>query len=400
MEKPVKRYILETFRDRYHHGGKKEKGDILGEICRLLSCHRKHATRLMRQRKQGASSKPGKRGRKSKYDTPEFLSALHKVRRVMEFRNAEVIKENMAEWLPFIERHYGGFRDDIKALLRQISAATMKRYFRRMREQSQHGLSTTRPATTLRTEIPICTESFWNETVPGKMAADTVAHCGNSTEGQYINSLDMVCPVTHWTAQRATWGKGSSGILEETKDIEKSLPFRMIGLHVDNGSEFLNHAYIRHFLNEPLRTRFSFTRSRAYRKNDNCHVEQKNWSVVRRYFGYDRLDIQELVPMMNDLYKNELYLYLNHFCRTFKLDKKIAIKSRYRRVYGRPQTPYERVLASPYVEQYIKNRLMVEHSQLDPVLLRIKIERKLGKMVGLYNKITKARQLTSIHNFR
>lgn len=395
MEETVKRYILETFWYRYHRAGKGEKGDILNELCRKFHCHRKHAVRLMKGANPSAKRSKGKRGRKSKYDIPDFISALHKVRRIMEFRNAEVIKQNMAEWLPSIEMHYGCFTPEIKERLLSISASTMKRLFRRMREQASHGLSTTRPATLLRNEIPIRTESFSDETIPGKMAADTVAHCGNSTQGQYINSLDMVCPVTHWTAQRALWGKGAHGVLEATKEIEKSLPFRMLALHVDNGSEFLNHAYIDHFTNDPLRRRFEFTRSRAYRKNDNCHVEQKNWSVVRRYFGYDRLDVAELVPLINDLYKNELYLYLNHFCRTFKLDKKIAIKSRYRRVYGHPETPFERLIKSPHVEDYIKNRLTMEHSQLDPVLLRIKIEHKLKKIFALYKKITMARR--SIH---
>lgn len=392
MEEPVKRYILESFSYRYRRAGKKEKGDLLDEICRKFGCHRKHAVRLMRGSSGWRRGANRKRGRKSKYDSPEFMSALHRVRKVMEFRNAEVMKENMSEWLPSIENYYGQFSVEIREKLLSISTSTMKRMFHRMREQASHGLSTTRPATLLRTEIPIRTESFSDEIMPGKMAADTVAHCGVSVQGQFIYSLDMVCPVTHWTAQRALWGKGSHGVLEETKDIEKSLPFRMVALHVDNGSEFLNHAYIRHFTDEHLRSRFQFTRSRAYRKNDNCHVEQKNWSVVRRYFGYDRLDVQDLVPLMNDLYKNELYLYLNHFCRTFKLEKKIAIKSRYRRIYGRPETPYERIIRSQHVEPYIKNRLIMEHSQLDPVLLRLKIEQKLKKIFALYKKITSARR--------
>ncbi len=121
---------------------------------------------------------------------------------------------------------------------------------------------------------------------------------GDTTEGQYINSLDMVDPVTHWSEQRAVWGKGSLGALEATKDIDKSLPFPMIGLHVDNGSEFLNHHYKREFLDLPKRKGFSFTRSRANKKNDKCYAKQKNWSVVRRYLGYDRLDFAELVPMI------------------------------------------------------------------------------------------------------
>ena len=311
----------------------------------------------------------------------------------MEFRNAEVIKANMREWLPFIEKHRGVFSDEVRAKLFSISSGTMKRIFRRAREQGGSGLSTTRPASILRTEIPLRTESFWDEQVPGKMAADTVAHCGPSTEGQFVYSLDAVCPVTHWTAQRATWGKGHSGILDASKSIEQKLPFPLLGWHVDNGSEFVNHAFVRHYLYD--RQGFSMTRSRAHRKNDNCHVEQKNWSVVRRYLGYDRLDFPELVPLINNLYENELYLYLNHFCRTFRLEQKIAVKSRYRRLYGAPQTPYERVLASAHVRDESKSRLIEEHQRLDPVMLKVEIERKLKIIFALYKKITKARSLTS-----
>jgi len=396
MEDPVKRYLLESFRERYHRAKRPEKSAILKDVCELLSCHRKHATRVMRKRSPGGKSEPKKRGRRSKYDQPEFLHALHKVRRIMEFRNAEVMKGNMAEWLPFIEKHHGIFSEEVKYKLLSISTGTMKRIFRRAREQAGTGLSTTtRPGSILRAEIPIRVESFWDEKVPGKMAADTVAHCGNSVEGQFIYSLDAVCPVTHWTAQRATWGKGHSGVLEASKSIEESLPFPLLGWHVDNGTEFINNAFIRYYLHHPHRSDFSMTRSRSYQKNDNCHVEQKNWSVVRRYFGYDRLDVPELVPLINDLYENELYLYLNHFCRTFRLEQKIAIKSRYRRIYGLPQTPYERVLESPYVSEESKTRLMEEHQTLDPVDLKIKIQHKLKKLFAIYKKITKARITTS-----
>jgi len=395
MEESVKRYILESFREKYHRAGKLGKGELLEGVQKHLGCHRKHAIRAMRRRSPGRKPAGRKRGRKSKYDTPEFLKALSRVRRVMEFRNAEVIKANLPEWLPFIEQHYGVFTDEVKSKLLTISAATMKRYFKRARELGGKGLATTRPGSILRTEIPILTASLWDATVPGKMAADTVAHCGTSTEGQYINSLDMVDPVTHWSAQRAVWGKGSLGVLEATKDIEKSLPFPMIGLHVDNGSEFLNHHYKREYLDLPTRKGFSFTRSRANKKNDNCYVEQKNWSVVRRYLGYDRLDFPELVEMINDLYKTELSLYLNHFCRTFKLESKIAVKSRYRRIYGKPQTPYERVLASSHVKDEVKAALVKEHQALDPVMLKIKIEQQLKKIFLAWRRLSAARKATN-----
>jgi len=395
MEEGTKRYLLESFRAKYHQAGKKDKGSILTEVCELLSCHRKHAIRAMKKRAVGRKPAGKKRGKRSRYDNPEFLRALHQVRRVMEFRNAEVIKENMAEWLPFIEKHYGTLEVEIRDKLLSISASTMKRIFKRMREQSGRGLSTTRPSSILRTEIPIRSESFSNEDVPGYLALDTVAHCGNTTAGQYVFSLDAVDPVTHWTAQRALWGKGGEGSLAQTKDIEESLPFPLMGLHVDNGSEFLNHHYQRAYLDVKPRRGFCFTRSRAHQKNDNCHVEQKNWSVVRRYFGYDRLGFQELVPLMNELYKNELNLYLNHFCRTFKLVQKIAIKSRYRRIYGTPLTPYERVINSIHVSDDVKSRLSMQHAQLNPVALKLEIERKLRIIFALYKKITKSRQHSS-----
>lgn len=395
MEESVKRYILESFREKYHRASKKGKGELLKEVQELLGCHRKHAIRSMKKRSPGRKPAGQKRGRKSQYDDPVFLKSLALIRRIMEFRNAEVIKENMAEWLPFIEKHHGKFPEGVRAKLLRISASTMKRYFKRARELGGHGLSTTRPSTILRTEIPICTASFWDATIPGKMAADTVAHCGNTTEGQFVYSLDMVDPVTHWCAQRAVWGKGSLGVLEATKDIERSLPFPMTGLHVDNGSEFLNHHYKREFLDPPARKGFSFTRSRANKKDDNCYVEQKNWSVVRRYFGYDRFDFSELAPLMNDLYRNELSLYLNHFCRTFKLEKKMAIKSRYRRIYGRPQTPYERVLASQHVSPESKAALKELHSSLDPVMLKIQIEHKLKKIFLTWRRLSAARKATA-----
>ena len=283
MERRVERYILESFREKYHRAGRKEKSRILDEVCEALTCHRKHAVRLMRKQSPGRKPAPQKRGRKSKYYLPEVMRCLHKVRRVMEYRNAEVIKENMGEWLPYIEEVYGSFSDEVRLRLPSMSAATMKRLVKRLREQaSEHGIRTIRPSSILRNEISIRTESFWEENMPGKTAGDTVAHCGGRTDGMFVYSLDMVCPATHWCAQRVTWGKGATGVLAQTKDIEASLPFALVGLHVDNGTEFLNYHYMDEYLGRDERRRFEFTRSRAYKKNDNAHVEQKDWKIESR----------------------------------------------------------------------------------------------------------------------
>ena len=391
MNEVPKRYYLESVRWKYHRAGKKQKGVLLTEVCERLGCHRKHAIRLMKPRKRGRKPAGKKRGRKSKYDDPEFLKALHLVRKLMEYRNADVICANMEEWLPHIERHHGEFPAEIRNKLLSISPSTVKRYVKLRREAGGRGLCTTRPGSLLRNEIPIQTYSEWDETMPGKMSTDTVAHCGNSTAGQYVISLDMVDPVTHWVELRAVWGKGHHGVLEQAKSIERALPFPLTGLHVDNGGEFINHAFIRHFTYGPKRHNFLFTRSRAYKKDDNCYVEQKNWSVVRRYFGYDRFGYGELVPLMNDLYENELSQYLNHFCRTFKVEEKIRVKSRYRRKYGAPETPYERVLASEYVTENRKENLRAIHAELDPVYLQRRVEQKLGKIFSTLKKLRKSR---------
>lgn len=395
MEESVKHYIFESFRLRYVSANRKGKSEILDEICAKFNCHRKHAVRLMKPKFGGKRLKGSKRGPKPKYKDPEFLRALHRVRKVMEFRASPIIKSNMPEWLPSIENHYGAFSAEVREKLLKVSTATMDRYFKWMREQGGKGLTTTRPGKILRNEIAIQTASQWDGTIPGIMSTDTVAHCGNTTQGQFAYSLDMVCPVLHWVELRAVWGKGESGVLEQTKDIEKALPFALKGVHVDNGTEFMNWHYYRYFSEGEARKNFKLTRSRPNKKDDNCYVEQKNWSVVRRYFGYDRFDFPELVPLINDLYKNELSLYLNHFCPTFKVEQKILIKSRYKRIYGKPVTPYQRAIESEHVKEDVKIMLKKLHAESDPVALKLTIERKLKNIFNLLKRLNTTRNSTS-----
>jgi hypothetical protein len=180
---------------------------------------------------------------------------------------------------------------------------------------------------------------------------------------------------TTWTENRATWGKGAQGVLMQIQDIEVRLPFALRGFDCDNGSEFLNYHLVRYFTDHPSVT--SFTRSRAYKKNDNAHVEQKNWSHVRQLFGYDRLEDRQILPLMNDLYANEWSLYQNHFCPSMKLLDKQRINSKYRKKYDTPQTPYHRVLTSDKVTAENKERLKTIHQSLNPFILKHTLEKKL-----------------------
>ena len=213
-------------------------------------------------------------------------------------------------------------------------------------------------------------------TQPGFMEADTVAHCGNSLAGDFVWSITLTDILTGWTEIRATWGKGETGVVTQIEEVEKRLPFKLLGFDCDNGSEFLNWHLIRYFT-EKRKQKVQMTRSRPYRKNDNAHVEQKNWTHVRHLFGYDRFDDPRLVELMNDLYQNEWSLYQNYFMPTQKLVKKEKINSKYRRKYDKAKTPYQRVLESKYIDEEVKMALAILHQQLNPFKLKTAIEKKL-----------------------
>jgi len=220
--------------------------------------------------------------------------------------------------------------------------------------------------------------------------ADTVAHCGNSLAGEFVWSLTFTDILTTWTENRAIWGKGSIGVLEQIRDIEGSIPFELKGFHCDNGTEFLNNLLLRYFTDRPQVV--SFTRSRAYKKNDNAHAEQKNWSHVRQLLGYDRLDQHELVPLINDLYSNEWSLYQNHFCPTLKLVEKTRVNSRYVKKYDKPKTPYQRIMDSEHIDERTKKKLKSVHLSLDPFKLKAEIETKIRRIFNLVKVTSNVRQ--------
>ena len=240
------------------------------------------------------------------------------------------------------------------------------------------GLSATRPGTLLRRQVP--TRGGPPDTTrPGSVEADTVAHCGETTAGNYVNSLTFTELFSGWTENRAVWNKSGQAIRGHLQELEQRVPFVMKDFHTDNGSEFLNWALLEHLTGRPVK--LPWTRSRAYRKNDNAHCEQKNWTHVRQLFGHERFGHPELVPLMNDLYIHEWSQFTNHFRPTFKLLKRDKRGSKTVRIYEKkPQTPYQRLLDSPDIQEAQKARLRAEHAQLDPFELKKCIEAKLKKI--------------------
>ncbi|HLF98073.1 MAG TPA: transposase family protein [Methylococcaceae bacterium] len=308
------------------------------------------------------------------YRSPEFLAPLRRIWLASDQLCGKRLKAALPLWLPHYEARYGALPEPVRANLLQVSAATLDRLLKPLRVQYPQGLGGTKPGSLLKTQIPIRTH-HWDETLPGFMEADTVAHCGNSLAGDFVWSLTLTDLVSGWTECRATWNKGAHGVLEQIQAIERRLPFPLRGFDCDNGSEFLNHHLLRYFTDHPNKP--SFTRSRPYKKNDNAHVEQKNWTHARQLFGYDRLDKPEIVALMNDVYSQLWCPLQNHFCPSLKLKTKLRDGAKYRKTYHPPQTPYQRLLDHPKVPEPTKEALRQHHQQLNPFEIKAQIQQHL-----------------------
>ena len=371
-----KKEVVEIMAYRYHQGKKVDKIRILNELCDIYGYNRKYLIQVLNFK---TGKKYIRKGPKFKYLKKGLLPPLTSIWLATGQMCSKKLKAAMPEWLPFYDESKQPLNDAIKAQLLSLSSATIDRLLKPQKvKYKRHGLSGTRPGTLLKNQIPIKTD-HWDVTQAGFMEADTVAHCGNSLAGSFAWSVTMTDIHTGWTEIRATWNKGASGVVTQINDIEVSLPFAILGFDCDNGSEFLNHHLIRYFA-ENRSLPVQFTRSRPYRKNDNAHVEQKNWTHVRHLFGYDRFDDPILINLMNDLYKNEWSLYQNHFVPVMKLIDKTKVNSKYRRKYDKPKTPYQRILESPEIIEETKDKLRQMHANLNPFTLKKEIEKKLHEI--------------------
>ncbi len=375
MSPRSKREYTETIFLRYRNASRNKKTSILNEFCATIGYHRKHAIRLLRKFKRFRKPKNKKRGRTPIYSHPTILKPLKQIWLAANLPCSKRLKPILPLWLPGYMQHFGPLRNEILQALLTISPATIDRVLSPTRIQyKKRGRATTKPGTLLRNQIPIQTNQ-WNESRPGFLEADTVAHCGQSLSGLFAYTIDCVDIATGWTEQRAVWGKGETGVLTQIKNIEKSLPFPLLGFDCDNGSEFLNHHLLRHFTQRKKPVKF--TRSRAYHKDDNAHIEQKNWTHVRQWLGYERLDNPNVVPLLNNLYTHEWRLFHNFFCPSMKLISKERIHSKTIKHHDNPKTPYQRIMDSPHIPPQIKNSLSKYLETLNPFVLRKAMEDKL-----------------------
>ena len=382
MSPRSKREYLEALHVRYKRASRKGKTLILDEFCATSGYHRKHAIRLLRRFKRFTKPQPRKRGRRPLYDHPDLLLPLKRIWLAANLPCSKRLKAILPLWLPGYAQHFSDLVPQIQDLLSKISPATIDRLLTPARIQhKKRGRTTTKPGTLLRRHIPIQTNQ-WEESRPGFLEADSVAHCGESLAGLFAYTLDFVDIATGWTEQRAVWGKGESGVLEQIQAIEKVLPFPLLGFDCDNGSEFLNHHLLRHFTQRKRPVRF--TRSRAYHKDDNAHVEQKNWTHVRQWLGYQRFDHPAAVPLLNALYENEWRLFHNFFCPSVKLMAKERIGSKTIKSYDSPKTPYQRIMESPHIPPSVKETLSQQLVNLNPFLLRKKVQTRMKEIFSLF----------------
>jgi hypothetical protein len=380
MSPRSKREYIEAIFLRYKKASLKEKTLILNEFCATCGYHRKHAIRMLRRFKRFTQPQPKRRGRTPLYCPSLLLKPLKRTWLAANLPCSKRLKALLPLWLPGYVESFGPLPPQTLKALHRISAATIDRLLRPVRVQYQkRGRTTTKPGTLLRKHIPIQTNQ-WNQSRPGFLEADTVAHCGESLSGTFAYTIDCVDIATGWTEQRAVRGKGETDVLEQIKDIEKSLPFPLLGFDCDNGSEFLNHHLFRHFTQrkQPIQ----FTRSRAYHKDDNAHVEQKNWTHVRQWLGYQRLDDPHVVFLLNKLYKSSWRLFHNFFCPSMKLLSKERIGSKTIKTHGSPKTPYQRILESPLISSSVKQTLIGQLETLNPFVLRETIERQLTTILS------------------
>jgi hypothetical protein len=372
MSQRSKREMIETIQPRYLKANKAGKAQILDEFIAVTGYHRKYAIRVLRH---GPKPKGLKKAGRRKVYQGEVVKALEQIWEIYGRICSKRLQPFLPEGILVLERwHELTLSAETKQLLLSMSRATIDRCLKKRRfTQPQHGLSTTKPGSLLKAAIPIRTFTPWEDEHPGFLEIDLVAHCGSSTDGTYLNTLTATDLATGWTECLALADKTQSAVSQAIAEMRQDLPFALLGLDSDNGSEFINDTLYRYCLAEKI----TFTRSRPYQKNDQAHVEQKNWSVVRHTIGYDRLEGPEELALLHSIY-TDLRLYINFFQPVLKLVGKERIDGKTVRTYDQAKTPYRRVLLLDTLPLVVKARLTAQYVQLNPVRLRASIDAQVG----------------------
>ena len=385
-----KQSAIKVTAPRYQKASKKQKGTILDEFIALTGYERDYAASVLRMHGKKVrvstsrelvadSTKKCRKPRKGIYDSL-VVSALCAIWHIMDYICGKRLAPMLKEIIPVLEKHHEiQLDEETRRKLLSISAATIDRLLKP--ERNKHmlkGRAHTKPGTLLKHQIPIRTFAQWDERKPGFVEIDLVGHDGGDPSGEFAFTLNVTDIATGWTEAQAVKNKAQVWVFEALKDVRQRLPFPLLGIDSDNGSEFINNHLFRYCKAEKV----TFTRARSSRKNDNCFIEQKNYSVVRRAVGYMRHDTPEEVAILNELYSC-LRLYSNFFQPVMKLLEKTRIGSKVRKKYDKAQPPYKRVLLSPEVSKEGKKYLRSQYRHLNPAELKRRIESLQNRLLHI-----------------
>ncbi len=387
MARRSKQEYLRSIYDRYQHAPRAQKGTMLEEFCKVCGYNRKYAIWLLNRplpeatvRKRGAPRSPT-------YNRA-MVRILAKVWEASGYLCSQRLKAALVHWLPWIRQHFE-LTQPLEDQLLAISARQMDRRLRETKHIVKRRLyGTNRPGSLLKQMIPIKTD-HWDVNRPGYLEIDLVSHSGASAVGEFVHSLDCVDIATCWVERKAVMGKSALGVLNAVTEIEHQLPFPLKGIDSDNGSEFINNRLLAFCQQRPAGHTIQFTRSRPYKKDDNAHIEQKNWTHVRKLMGWDRYDTAKAQEAANQLY-DELRIFQNLFQPSMKLRCKIRIGSRLIRRYDTPRTPFERVVESRKGDP--KKLAALKHTlkTTDPFELSTRIDQQLQRIYKLASHADRA----------
>lgn len=365
---------------QYQASSKKEKSALLDHAQMVTGRSRKQLIRRLSLDLEKLSQKT-KSGRPNRFDKEALRPHIYYLWEQMERVSAKRMKAALKDWLRF----YNNCPSYLKMQLQSMSATTLERYLSEARKAwAPKGLSTTSPARYMKNKIPIATLDRKIKE-PGRLQADTVAHCGSSVKGPFVSSLTITDIYSAWTENHALFTKNQYEVHGGFKSIEKRLPFAIRAINTDSGTEFLNATMWRY---TGYGNRIEFTRSRPYKKNDNCYVEQKNFTHVRELFGYERFDDPELVDLMNEIYQNYWGPLQNYFLPTFKLKEKVRIGAKIKKKYEIPKTPYQRLMESSALTNVQKQELQTTKLNLNPFILKQGLEIKLKEFFDIVRRKT------------
>ena len=368
MDLKTKQALVVSLSREYKRASWKMRKQMIDQLVLATGYRRDYASRMLLAPPISPKKKL-KRIRKSKYEV--IGSPLKKIYGISNFASGKRLVGMIPSYVETLTRDKELFiTEKQKELLLSVSAATIERLITSERKKVfGKGRSTTKPGTLLKHQIPVQVFTKWDEREPGFGEIDLVAHCGISVKGHFAYTLDFIDLDTNWNECAAFLGKGENAAMGAVQKIRKRLPFALLGIDSDNGEEFINWELYRWCEKEKI----TFTRGREYHKNDQAHVEEKNWSVVRRYTGYKRFDTPEQVDLLNKLY-SILRLYFNFFQATMKLERKERDGAKVKRVYTKAKTPYQRVLEHPDIPEANKEKLRQQYQILNPAKLLREIQ--------------------------